>query len=503
MQFAGSSSTGDRRRRRLVVNGDGSAVDTLSLDGESAGIESQLVASAAAAPWVPVNESRIWIYAFLIGVLLTLLTYASVRPVPLPAELNGLVEQLLKGPRPRILRLTQALFLGLSTQLGLLIGWYRSRCTLDFSGRYRVWPWAVALLALATFCHTTDFHLILGEAVHRHAWLTWRGSTVAWLLPFCVLSLPITLLVDRDVRSHRSSLFTLRFSGLLWLAGALTELFQPELQSRPWFGGVRQILPIFASATLFLGLWLHARIVAYVCPDPPKLVERSAWAVFLAGCRWLFSSVQWRKKAVPSGPLVEEVAKPKRRRRKSVDDDVSPEVEEAVVKRKRKPPAKRTTTRTRTKLKPPDPETEVTDEEATPYDDSGDTMEASEVNESLLSSTEEREEWNEEPEDAPSVSPSALRDSTQGNGRFHKVHENHSSSVPTPHVKALGTSWDVPSETSDSLPTANAESSEDSDEDQQLQRDSGLTSDQMKGLSKRQRRELKKQQRDQERIRGR
>ena len=50
MQFAGSSSTGGRRRRRLVVNGDGTGVDMVPIDGDGAEIESQLVASAAAAP---------------------------------------------------------------------------------------------------------------------------------------------------------------------------------------------------------------------------------------------------------------------------------------------------------------------------------------------------------------------------------------------------------------------------------------------------------------------
>ena len=507
MQFAGSSSTGDRRRRRLVVNGDGSAVDAIPIDGDGAEIESQLVASAAAAPWVPVTEIRIWIYALGIGVLLALLTVASLYPIPMSAELG--FDRLLKGSRPKILFVTQTVFLGLSTQLGLLIGWYRSRCSLDFGGRYRVWPWAVALLSLGTFCRATDFHLLIGEVIGRQDFLTWRGPTVAWLLPFCIVSLPITLLLDRDVRNQRSSLLTLRFSGLLWLAGALMELYQPELQSRPWFGSVRQILPVFASATLFLGLWLHARIVAYVCPDPPKLDERSAWSLLVAGGRWCLRSLRNWKKGPPPAPLVEDVAKPKRRRKKAEDDGANAEVEEIVVKRKRKPATRRPATRTRTKLKPPDPEIEEPEEQVPSYDESDEANETSEMISDETSSSpydsspyDEDEESNQESEDATPARTSASADRSHGNGRSTQFHQSHRSSVPAPHVKPEESSWEEQPVSSGSVDSSN-ESSEDSDDDQQLQRDSGLTADQMKGLSKRQRRELKKQQRDQERARGR
>ena len=503
MQFAGSSSTGDRRRRRLVVNGDGSAVDALLIDGDGAEMESQLVASAAAGPWVPVTELRIWIYASIIGLLLAVTTFARIRPISLPNELNPLADHLMSGDRPRLLVVIQTAFLALSAQLGLLIGWYRSQCKLDFAGRYRVWPWAVALCGLATLCSATEIHQIVGEMVGRRGWFVWRGETVSWLLPICLMGLPIALLVDRDVRNSRSSLLLLRFSGLLWLAGALIELYRPELQSQSWFSLARQFVPIFASAILFVGMWLHARIVAFVCPDPPKLEEKSAWSLVLAGASWFFRHfLDWKQTQVvlPEEEIEEEPAKPKRRRKKTEEN----EVEEVPVKRKRKAaPKKTTTSRSRSRPKPTDLETEESEEsteEASSYDETDSTGETSD--ESLsedFSSPAEDEQWNHEEESSPEEE---LVEESNDHRRI-QVHKTHASAVPPPHSSRVEPAWQADMDTSEHASTQNSESDDENSEDNQLRLDSGMTSDQFKGLSKRQRRELKKQQRDQERARGR
>ena len=257
------------------------------MDGDAGTIESQLVASAAAAPWVPVSERRIWIYASIIGLILAGLTFVLARPIPFRPSLTPLADHLLAGSRPVLVVVVQTAFLVLSTQLGMLISWYRSQCKLDFAGRYRVWPWAVGLFSLGTFCEATDIHQIFGHLIARRDLFIWRGETVSWLLPLCVAALPIAILVDRDVRNNRSSLITLRLSGLLWLTAACLEIYQSEFSSFAWFGLVRQVVPIYASSTLFLGLWLQARIVAYVCPDPPEIEERSAGAVIFAAAVWL------------------------------------------------------------------------------------------------------------------------------------------------------------------------------------------------------------------------
>lgn len=508
VQFAGSGATGNRRRRRIVVNGDGSGVDASLPDGEGGEIESQLVASAAAAPWVPASEARIWIYSAVIAVVLGVLVFVLVCPTVFHADLLPLTDHLFTGPRPTAVVCAEAIFLALATQLGLLIGWYRARCKLDFSGRYRVWPWVVGLSAMGAFCLATNTHRVVGEVIDRVSWLSWRGHVVAWLLPFCVAALPISLLLDRDVRNSRSSLYTLRLSGLLWLTEACLELFQPELRAEPWFELTYLLVPLFASATLFIGLWHHARIVAYVCPDPPQLEERSAWSVLSAAACWMAGCLVFWRKSSAGTEEEDEDAKPKRRRKKV-------EGEETATKRKRKAPAKRAAPRTRTRVKAVEEEEESEESaEETTQDPTDEELEA------LTAPTGARvpaakATWNKIPEPEPEPEeeeeeeePEALtppKQSHRADGRFTQVHKSHGGSVPQPHSRKQSQTWaeeEEENEEQSASPSSN-ESYDDGDDDDQFQRNSGLSADQMKGLSKRQKRDLKKQMRDQERARGR
>ena len=506
IQFAGSSSTGDRRRRRLAVNGDGVHLGTSSLRDDGREMESQLVASSAARPWVPVSELRIWIYAGIIGVLLSGLTFALVRPIPFRPALNPLVDHLLAGERPRLVVLVESVFLVFSTQLGLLIAWYRSQCKLDFSGRYRVWPWAAGLFSIVAITVSTNLHRVAGEVLGKADCFFWRGETVVWLLPLCIMALPITLLLDRDLRQSCSSLYTLRVSGLLWYLAAWIELFQSDLSQRVKLEVLRQVLPMFASATLFLGLWLHSRIVAYVCPDPPELEEPSAIAVLLRAARWCGRRLQfWQRStvAVEENEGNEELEKPKRRRKK-----VEPEV--AGQKRKRKAPTRRAAPRTRAKVKPPEyDETEELEEqieEATDdaYEETGAENhsydEASTDDAWTSTEVAQSEEWNEEEVE---TSP-AEAEYPEQSGKFVESHKTHGSKVGAPHFHHQPSSRrdEEYAEPVEQDSSSSQESSEDTDEDAQLQRDSGLTSDQMKGMSKRQKRELRKQNRDRQRGRG-
>lgn len=498
VQFAGSGSTGDRRRRRIVVSGEGADIDP-SLVGEGADIESQLVASAAAGPWVPVSEFRIWIYAALIGVVLGLLSYAVIQPRAYRAEVRPLTDLLFNRSQPLVMVVTQVLFLGLSALLGHLIGWYRSRGKLDFAGRYRFWPWASALFGLSAFCLATGFHRAFGQMIDNLNVIHWRPATVGWLLPTAVVGLPIVLFLDRDIRHCRSCLWTIRTSIALWIGEALLEIYRPELRTQSWFALSHTLIPVFASATLFLGLWLHARIVAYVCPDPPELDERTAWSQLMAAGGWLLGAVAfWRKtKEVEA----DEVA-PKRRRKKA-------DTEEATTKRKRKAPAKKSTSRSRTRTKPVEEDVveeqaeeevpaeeeseannEVVDETSTEFEES--------VNEGAQEEeSQEQEQWEEE-----AVEEEAVRES-RGKGRYNQVHRSHGSSAPAPHSRRQTSSWEEESGYEESARSNSGDSDESDDEEQSEYGGSRIDPEQMKGLSKRQKRELKKQLRDQERARGR
>ncbi|WP_010588513.1 hypothetical protein [Schlesneria paludicola] len=500
VQFAGSSSTGNRRRRRLAANGDVAGVDTPQVDGEGTQFESQLVASEAACPWVPVSEARIWIYSAALMVFLAVLAFATIRSDLFPAQLSPLTATLFSGESPAAVTQTQFVLLGLAAQLAALITWYRARCMLDFAGRYRVWPWAVGLCAIAAFCQATGTHRAIGAIVAQAALIPWRGHTVAWLLPLCVISLPLTLFLDRDTRKNPSSVWMLRISESLWLLEACLELYQPELRGQLWYASTYLLVPLFASAALFVGLWQHARLVAYICPDPPVLDEQSAWSLGLSVCRWLGRRfVLWKRTSTGADAEDDDEDKPKRRRKKATTDEA------AATKKKRKPAAKRASTaRTRTRVKSADEEDAVDDagEVAEEQDlTSADETEQAASDEST-SWEEAEEQWEEEAVEEP-PEPPAPPSKSKGSNRVTQVHQPHSAPAPHARWQAEPEEEEAPVQEEPASSSYSDSNDEEEDDGQSYQGDTELTAEQMRGLSKRQKRDLKKQLRDQERSRKR
>lgn len=488
IQFVGSRSVDDRRRRRLAVNGDGASAESAALDnGIGYGmVSSELVASEAAAPWVPVFEWRIWTYGAMLGLVLIAVSFALARPNAFRPELAPLTNHLLHGSHPVLASLTQAGLWFACAQMAMLIGWYRARCKLDFGGRYRVWTWAAVLFALAAVCSATHAHHLIGEIISRGGWLIWRGETVSWLLPTCIVALPLCLQMDRDVRRGRSTLYTLRVCWLLGLTTAILELFSTELRPFAWFTAARLIVPLFAAATLFLGLWLHARVVAYICPDPPESEDSSAtlqlataWhrlrelAVKLFGlafCWW-----PGRKSSAD-----ESEAKPKRRTRKAAEGE-----EAAAPKRKRKAPAKRATKpRTRVKVVEEEEEEEEVEADEDAYQD--ETDDSAEAYESETASDSENE-WEEEEEPIEAPPPPSR--------------SNRTVPPPQPPAANFNKKFTSPAqESSRQEYTSDSDEDDEADEDGNPYRlDDGQTADQMRGLSKRQKRELKQKLREQQR----
>lgn len=479
IQFAGSKSQDDRRRRRLVVNADDPADDSVSEGTSGSGVASELVASSAAAPWVPVYEWRIWTYAALIGLLVSGAAFALTRPHAFRPELAPLTQHLLQGDRPVLAVLIQTIFCGLAAQLAMLIGWYRAQCKLDFRGHYRVWTWASIVFSITALCSATGTHLLLGQIINQAGLLPWHGETVSWMLPASVAALLLVMRLDRDVRRSRCSLYTLRIGWLLGVAAACLELYASELQAYPWAGPARVILPMFVSATVFLGLWLHARVVAYVCPDPPDPEERTAWSQLLSAWTWVASRFVWRRKAAE--PATDEV-KPKRSRKKASTEE---EEEESAPKRKRRAPAKRTT-KPRTRKVAEVEEEEVEEEQEASYTDESSDSDADNYTES------ESNEWEEQETEPEPTPPPRGRDSNSSRSQSNQP-QYESATPQYSGSKKQNSDWEESEQDS-----SESDENEDS-EDAILRRDTGMTAEQMKGLSKRQKRELRKQSRDQQR----
>jgi len=489
IQFVGSKSLDDRRRRRLAVNGDGAPAESVLPEEGASRVESELVMSAAAAPWVPAYEWRIWTYGAMLGLLLIAVSFALAQPSAFRPELAPLTKHLLQGSRPVLAVVIQATFWLLCAQLAILISWYRARCKLDFGGRYRVWPWAAAFFGLAAICSASNLHVLFGQIVSQGEWLVWRSETVAWLLPTCVAALPLTVLLDRDVRRGRTTIYTLRTAWFLGLAATSLELFAADLQEQVWYPVVRSIVPLFFGATLFLGLWLHARVVAFVCPDPPECDEPGAALQLLGAGRWCIQLVGWlmgflfrRSGSATAGDDVD--SKPKRRSRKAADPE-----DAAAPKRKRKATTKRAP-KSRTRVKAVEEEQEEEDEtDDDSYSDEADAYEAE-------SSSNAESEWDEDESEVETPPPSVRQNRPAG---FY-------SSMPTvPPKKPEAPSWQSRSAQPSRSPqsqTANDDDSDDDDSDDgdsSYRVDDGLTADQLRGLSKRQKRELRQKIKDQQR----
>ena len=426
----------------------------------------------------------------MLALLLISVSFALAQPLAFRPELVPLTKHLLQGPRPVLAAVVQAMFWFLCAQLAILVSWYRFQCKLDFKGRYRVWPWAAAFCGLAAFCSATNAHVYFGEIVSRGGWPAWRSETVAWLLPACVAGMPLMVLVDRDVRRGRSTVYTLRTAWCLGLTTASLELFAAELQEQFWYPAVRSIVPLFLGAMLFLGLWLHARVVAFVCPDPPEYDEPGAASQLLGAGRWFAGLAGWLigllfRRGTRVAEDADADAKPKRRSRKSVDI-----AEDAAPKRKRKAPAKRAS-------KPRIPTKVVEEEDEEETDDDSSSDETDETYESESSSAADGE-WEDEDSEVDVPPPPAQQGRMTG------------SRPPAPKVQPkqpATTSWqERPAQPSraaqqqiSNQDDSDSKDDESEDGDSSYRVDDGLTADQLRGLSKRQKRELRQKIKDQQR----
>ncbi len=505
----GSNSLDNRRRRRLAVTGEGVPIEDDLLDGVSASgrVISELVGSEAAAPWVPADEWRIWTYGAMLGLLLIAVSFALTHPTAFRPELAPLTKHLLQGDRPVLGAVVQASLWFLCAQLAVLIAWYRIQCKLDFGGRYWVWPWAAAAFGVMAFCSLTNAHGLFGEIISQLHWLSWRGDVLAWLFPAGVAAVPLMFLLDRDVRRGRSTVWTLRTAGLLGLVTGGLELFSPDLLSQSWYPATRLIVPLFAAGTLFLGLWLHARVVAYVCPDPPECDEPKAGSQLLGAARWCFQLTSrcfgWMSRffvrRAKSAEIDEAEAKPKRRSRKVAETEETP-------KRKRKPAAKRVT-KPRTRVEVVEEEEEEGEEqheeiEDESYEDASEGADSyeSEVEPSSSHDSDENE-WDEaDEEEVETPRPS---------GRSAKSASTSTASFSASQKKPAAESWQQQRPASQGRTTQppvtnqseSSDEEEDSDEsDPSYRLDDGLTPDQLRGLSKRQKRDLRQKMKDPQRT---
>lgn len=460
VQFAGSRSTGERRRRRLAVNGDGSGADAAN-SGEEKSLPDCVPAEfCAASPWIPRSPWKLWsLTAFIMTALVSLQYMVFYTPTFRP-ELSDALTPLIAGENPRLVSYLKIVFWTLSGQLAMLIGWHRAQSRLDFRGRYRIWPWAAALLFLSGFCVATQLHVGLGAVLQNANLIELNWRDWGWLLPLSTVACPMAWLIDRDLRRSRSSLILYRISLMCLLTGIIVRQYSPTWIPEQLALRVTTVCGLFGPALLMLSLWVHGWYVAYVTPDPPTTRSWQLPQISLRTLnpfRWLFQLVMGLFRRQPK----EEPATPRRRKKAE---------ESGTVKRKRK--TKRAT-KPRTK--------KVVEEEEAEDDAEADEVESeSELEDESAESNEEAvEEEDVEEEDTSPARVSAAQSNKASSSRSEAA------------SSASRYQQDDDEYESD-------ESYESEDNGKQYRID-GPPADMMKGLSKRQKRALQKQWRDQQR----
>lgn len=424
-------------------------------------------------PGLPIRPWVMWLTVSS-AVLCTLLaSWLLAAHDSLPRLLDPITRRLFVPQDPAFAVVLESFGWMAAGQLCLLVGWCRSRSSLDFKGRYRLWYWVGAVSLAVGVCRLLDLHVAMAEILLEFTqWRFWNAANVLWTGTSLVVAMLLVRSLDRDMRSSPISLWSLRFSAVLMMACLCVRLALDRSASLTGSANASAetslaILRLWTAAAVAVTSWLHLRHVVYITADPPASTERRANRItrVLAGMR-LF---RWWGVKRPVPP-----AKPTRGRRKAAASS-----EDAPKKPTRKKATRKKTTRAKPIAADYDSTSaeEEAAEEAYEYEEESDAGEQQSSDEPLDRDAEIQRAMDEEDWDRLEelTRPDNGSNSPPVNNKSAKA-GNTSKAKHQPVVEEA--SYDSPSE---------------DDSDQEYQRvDEGHQ--QLKGLSKRQRRDMKKKQ---------
>ncbi len=457
----------ERRRRRLAVNGDGTGTNAADVGEEKSLPDSVPAELCAASPWIPRSPWKLWTLSILLFAGLIGLGFMIFRTPEFRTELAPVLNPLFLGEQPRLLIYLETVFWTLAGQLALLVGWHRANSRLDFRGRYRIWPWAAAALFFCGFCAATNMHVGLGTVVYQMKLMELSGPKASWLLPAVCLTLPLWMLIDRDLRRSLASVILFRTAIVCLLGGAVVGMWGASWIDPVLVGMTETLCGLFGPAVLMLSFWVHGRYVAYVTPDPPvstpfKFPKLNFRMFNLFG--WLFGLITGLFRRKPAAPAP-------RRRKKA--EEAGPAKRKRKTKRAVKPRTKKVV--------------EEESEEETAEEESEEDYEEE--------SSETGDEESYEDEDAEEASRSDRTPVAKPN--FEVTHSRPQENRPVAPPAAASNKWSAPSNAS-----SNDDDDEDDDavdEDGKMYRVDGPPAEMLKGLSKRQKRAMQQQWREQQR----
>lgn len=267
-RFAGAADLAERRRRRLAGADEESvlvdAAPTFAPVGEvpdqSAAETSELsVVRRAISP-------RLWKHLVVLG--LSAVTAAFLFWFQDLRTTNGLREE--SAELSSVTRGLAGIFLLLSAELALLIGWIRAQSQVDYQGRYRWWKFFAlgvggfaGLLLTGTIGGVPELASVIlrpltGEIVAARNAVVFVPMVAFWAIVLSrVLPDMSRCFWSQGLMSLAALAVILRF---MLVHGTAQATIQPAILNG---------MILAASFTIFASMLLHCRFVTFVSNDPP------------------------------------------------------------------------------------------------------------------------------------------------------------------------------------------------------------------------------------------
>lgn len=357
--FAGSERVGERRRRRLAVESEGSEQPLPRTSGigdpllrffASTGTEAKQL-TACNCPTATFVSAPAWKHWAVVlggivissGALLAGLTWPEWGPGYGPG-----LARLLKTTSSPVVTWLYTLVLFMAAQCATLILWARSRSERDFHGNYRIWGWAAATWLLFSFVVATQAHLALSETVLYHIhWKTPGATLWCWLLPAAAWGWGIGLRLEPELRTDRAGHWMFLAAGA-WYMAVAGILCQQEVWPNACPTQLSAILAaafqLLGHASLFLSTSLHARYVLLFSAEPPAIKRRATARAAIANDdgdtqprRWL-KMLSWMRRTSASDATTEtDDGKPKRGKKKGTATTTKKRTSSRKTPRRSKP----------------------------------------------------------------------------------------------------------------------------------------------------------------------
>jgi hypothetical protein len=274
IRFAGSRCVDERRRRRLAQEADGQELPELLAARKAAALRAARGEDGhqrrGSSPADTLISPRLWKHA-LVGLTAVLSGLAVLLIGDRADQAKSGMESILGLAQGKLSTFFSTVMLLAAGQLAFITLWYRSRSRKDFNGSYKLWFWTAASWLVMCALHACGAHWSLADAVLAgRPMAIWNGRLIVWMIPTAIAVASLYVLLRREMRDCRESLWTLRLACGVALVNASVLLFgQFGLESR-----VQHLadagLAMAWHGLLAFSMLLHARHAIHVSNEPPS-----------------------------------------------------------------------------------------------------------------------------------------------------------------------------------------------------------------------------------------